>query len=235
MKDTMSEIWVSIKATNLVARRYKVAFSLKDLVNITSDWGVKNSKNCNARVKNTNLDEMFLTYNVRCKEKGSDPAGHTVKLRFDVDSIDDKANINNLDVKVSCSCPAFLYWGAQWNLSVGDALEGPARPLLQAPTDPRRFQNVLCKHLKVVADRINPFLTKLLAKYKDNMVQETLTKHEEAPSVKVVDDEDEETVSINKEPEKTKKAPVKEKSKPVKEKQDKTKNEVKRTNPVKSY
>jgi hypothetical protein len=224
----------------------KIAFSLKDLVNLTSEQGVRKSKNCNISVKNVDLDSMLLTYNVRCKEKGSDPKGHVVKIQFDPSQIDDKSTINDLDVRVSCGCPAFLYWGAQWNLAQGDALEGEPRPLLQAPTDPARFQNVICKHLKVVSDRVNPFLKRLLDKYKEKSTEKTLERYEPtAPSVKQIEEpDDDEIVEINPEPKKVekkvpeKKEEPKKEDKKIKEKVEKPKKEekvVERTNPVKSY
>lgn len=63
------------------------------------------------------------------------------------------------------NCPAWLWWGQQWNVSTGDALYGAPRPLLKAPTDPDRYKNIICKHVKVVADRIQPVLDRMLAKY----------------------------------------------------------------------
>ena len=46
------------------------------------------------------------------------------------------------------NCPAFLYWGQQWNLHQRDALLGEPRPLLQAPTErlDLRANAVICKH-----------------------------------------------------------------------------------------
>jgi hypothetical protein len=221
----MAELWISAKVNYFIKARYKVAFSIKDLVNLTSEFSVAKAKNCNISIKNVDVDSMLLTYKVRCKEKGSDPNGHTVKVRFDTDQIIDKSGINDLDVKVSCTCPAFLYWGAQWNLGQGDALEGKPREKYQAPTDPRRFQFVICKHIKIVSDRINPFLKRLLDKYKEKGTEKTLERYEPTtPNVKQVEDEDE-VVELNKE---------KPKPKPV-EKPKKEDKVVERTNPVKSY
>jgi len=46
------------------------------------------------------------------------------------------------------NCPAFLYWGAQWNLHQRDGLLGTPRPQLQAPTErlDLRGNFVICKH-----------------------------------------------------------------------------------------
>ena len=60
------------------------------------------------------------------------------------------------------NCPAFLYWGPQWALATGDALYGAPRPKFQPPTDPKRNLFIICKHVKIIADRIGPALERLL-------------------------------------------------------------------------
>ena len=50
------------------------------------------------------------------QKEDSDPAGHDVRVQFDVTKVEETQNAKDLDLQVSCSCPAFLYWGAQWNL-----------------------------------------------------------------------------------------------------------------------
>jgi hypothetical protein len=55
---------------------------------------------------------------------------------------------NKLHVRVSCSCPSFLYWGAQFNAVMGDYLYGDIRPKFTPPQvrDPdSRFK--VCKHI----------------------------------------------------------------------------------------
>ncbi len=61
-------------------------------------------------------------------------------------------------MQLNCSCPAFLYWGAQWNLHQRDGLLGEPRPELVAPTErlDLRKQFVICKHCKAVLERILP-------------------------------------------------------------------------------
>lgn len=56
------------------------------------------------------------------------------------------------------NCPAFLYWGNQWNLHERDALEGEPRPKLQAPKErlDLRTNALICKHIKAVCERILP-------------------------------------------------------------------------------
>ena len=184
--------------------RYKLAFSLNELVTLTSEFSTKKAPNCLASVTRTDTKAFLMTYRVVCKESYSDPRGHKVSIKFDPTKIDDKSTVDNLDVRVQCSCPAFLYWGAQWNLYDGDSLYGTPRPMLQPPTEGKRFQFVICKHVKVVSDRITPVIARLLERYRDEDAKKKqketdklLKRHEEeapkAPgkgkNVKVVDDE----------------------------------------------
>jgi hypothetical protein len=55
---------------------------------------------------------------------------------------------NKLHVRVSCSCPSFLYWGAQFNAVMGDYLYGDIRPKFTPPQfrDPNNKFKV-CKHI----------------------------------------------------------------------------------------
>lgn len=138
---------------------HKVAISVPELVQQTNEFSTKNRPGCQPTYeKSKHPQELFLRYNVKCKLKESDPNGHDVKVRFDLEQVKDEATAKNLDVEASCSCPAFLWWGAQWNMHQRDALEGEPRPLLTAPTErlDLRGHFVICKHLKAVFERILP-------------------------------------------------------------------------------
>ena len=151
----------------------KVAFSLSDLVTLTSDFSVKWAHDCNSQVIRTDKAKHLFVYRVTCHKKKpdgtpeSDPRGHVVRLKFDFDRMKATGTVDNLDVRLTCSCPAFLYWGAQWNLGAADTLYGAPRPKYQPPTDPKRYLNTICKHCKIVADRIGPALERLLGQHRD--------------------------------------------------------------------
>jgi hypothetical protein len=136
----------------------KRAISLPELTEQTNNFSVKNRPGCTPALLKSNPKELFLGYNVTCTLKNSDPAGHDVKVHFDLSGVTDASTAKNLDVAVSCSCPAFLYWGAQWNAHQLDALEGEPRPLLTAPTERLDLRDgfVICKHVKAVSERILP-------------------------------------------------------------------------------
>jgi hypothetical protein len=137
---------------------HKVAIALPELVSQTNSFSTKNRPGCAPTLNGSKPKELFLAYNVKCSLAISDPAGHDVKVRFDVSEVHDESTAKDLDVGVSCSCPAFLYWGGQWNSHQRDALEGEPRPLLTAPTErlDLRENFVICKHIKAVSERILP-------------------------------------------------------------------------------
>jgi hypothetical protein len=194
-------------------------------VQLTSDFSTKYAPGCTAYTIRTDPSTFLLVYQVKCKKKDSkgrmvsNPNGHTVRIKFDPSKIEDSSTVDNLDVKVSCSCPAFLYWGAQWNLGEGDALYNKKnpRPLYQAPTDPQRFQNIICKHIKTVADKLGPLVEKIINRYRDAAAKQ---KHEEdlrqIETEKIV--QQQETDEAEKKEPATQSGPVKEKTKPKKEK-----------------
>jgi hypothetical protein len=136
----------------------KTAISLPDLVRQTNAFSKKYRGGCQARLLDSNPKALFLHYNVKCNKEDSDPAGHDVRVQFDVSKVQESQQAKDLDIQVQCSCPAFLYWGAQWNLHQRDGLLGPSRPLLQAPTErlDLRGNFVICKHIHAVFERILP-------------------------------------------------------------------------------
>src|SRR5271170_5045739 len=139
-------------------RAVKTAISLPDLVRQTNSFSKKYRGGCMPRLLDSNPKALFLHYNVKCNKEDSDPAGHDVRVQFDVTKVQESQKAKDLDIEVNCSCPAFLYWGAQWNLHQRDGLLGPARPKLQAPKErlDLRGNYVICKHCHAVFERILP-------------------------------------------------------------------------------
>jgi hypothetical protein len=136
----------------------KTAVSLPALVQQTNAFSTKNRPGCTPKLVKSDPKSLMLQYQVTCHLKESDPRGHEVRVKFDASKIEEDQNANDLDIQVSCSCPAFLYWGAQWNLHQRDGLLGEPRPLLQAPKErlDLRSNFVICKHCKGVFERILP-------------------------------------------------------------------------------
>jgi hypothetical protein len=164
-------MWMSIPLQHLASKKYKVAFSIKELAQASNDFSKKYVGGCTPSLIKSEPKKLFMHYRVTCTKADSDPKGHEVRVQFDLSKIDTSSTINNLDVRVSCSCPAFLYWGAQWNLNSLDSLEGVPRPELKAPTEQleKRDTYFICKHIKVVSDRITPAIGNVLNRIKDRL------------------------------------------------------------------
>lgn len=154
----LSVILAGTYKVGLTPRDSKIAVSLPDLVQQTNAFSTKYRAGCDAKLEKSSPKDLYLQYRVTCHKADSDPRGHETRVKFDVSKIEADQNANDLDVQCSCSCPAFLYWGAQWNLHQRDGLLGEPRPLLQAPTErlDLRSNYVICKHCKAVFERILP-------------------------------------------------------------------------------
>lgn len=153
-----NKLWVTIPVIKLQPPYTKVAISLPELIRQTNAFSVKRRAGCEPTLIKSRPKELFLEYKVVCHENYSDPRGHDVQVQFDLSQVEKTQDAKTLDVRCNCSCPAFLYWGAQWNINQRDGLLGEARPLLQAPTQrlDLRGNFVICKHCKAVFERILP-------------------------------------------------------------------------------
>jgi signal recognition particle subunit SEC65 len=161
---------------------HKTAISLPELVRQTNSFSTKNRPGCQPTLMGSKPKQLFLAYNVKCTLKDSDPNGHDVKIQFDISQVKDEMTAKNLDVAVNCSCPAFLYWGGQWNSHTRDALTGDPRPLLTAPTEQldKRDGFVICKHIKAVSERILPSVQFNIVKI---LRQRDIDRHQEEERV----------------------------------------------------
>lgn len=154
----ISASFISIPLGQLSPPHTKVAISVPELVAQTNAFSVKRRPGCTPQLTKSDPKQLYLQYNVKCHESYSDPKGHDVRVKFDVSKVQETQKAQDLDVQLNCSCPAFLYWGAQWNLHQRDGLLGEPRPELVAPTQrlDLRSNFVICKHCKAVLERILP-------------------------------------------------------------------------------
>jgi hypothetical protein len=157
-------LWVSLPMSHLVRSNYKIAINIRELTSLTNSFSLKYTSGCTPSLVKSYPKELSMQYRVVCTKADSDPAGHEVRIKLDVAAITKDTKLTDLNVRVSCTCPAFLYWGAQWNINQKDGLEGDPRPLLQAPTEKLDKRNgyLICKHVKVVADRIIPSVSRVI-------------------------------------------------------------------------
>ena len=108
-----------------------------------------------------------------------------MRVQFDVTKVEETQSSKDLDVQVQCSCPAFLYWGAQWNLHQRDGLLAP--PARCSRPRPRgsdlRGNFVICKHIHAVFERVLPSVQHNIVKIlREREVQRRKEKQERLPS-----------------------------------------------------
>lgn len=145
----------------------KVAVSITELMRATSNFSRKNSPRCNVSLLEVDKKENKWTYNVKCYEKNSDPHGHVVNIALEKDPRE--TDVRRVDVKVSCSCEFWKYWGPDFNANQYKYLEGPQRSDGSSPNvrDPYR-KNKVCKHVYSVGMLFVKFIkNKNLDVYKD--------------------------------------------------------------------
>jgi hypothetical protein len=175
------DVWVEIPLSSITESQYKIAVSIRELTQKTNEFSRKYVGGCSPSLQTSDPKRLTMHYNVKCSKTESDPKGHDVRVQFDVSKINESTTLNDLNVRFSCGCPAFLYWGAQWNLNRNKALEGPPRPLLQAPKEQldKRRGFLLCKHCQVVANRIVPSVTRVINGITNKLRLEEIRKNKE--------------------------------------------------------
>jgi len=99
--------------------------------------------------------------------KNSDPKGHVVSLQLD--KRNKEKDIRQLDVKISCSCPFWKYWGPDYNAGSLSYLQGEHRSDNSKPdVRDKGRRNKICKHVYSVGEIIEKFAKKYdLDTYKD--------------------------------------------------------------------
>jgi hypothetical protein len=104
---------------------------------------------------------------------------------------------NKLHVRVSCTCPSFLFYGAQYNALMGDYLYGKIRPKFAPPRirDPQhRF--LVCKHILACYPfilKVRPFIVK---KQEIEKTREDWEKIKKAPKFQIEKEFPEEKLRI---------------------------------------
>ncbi len=189
---TSEPTWISIPLSSFQTHKYKIALNIRELTVLTNEFSKKYVGGCTPQIVKSYPKELAMQYRVTCAKSDSDPAGHEVRVKFDINSVTTSTTLNDLQIKVSCSCPAFLYWGAQWHLHQKDSLEGEARPKLQAPTEQLEKRNgyLICKHVHVVCKRVIPAVSKVLGNVVRNLQVEESKKREAEEATRLQQKED---------------------------------------------
>lgn len=122
----------------------KVAWTLDELVKATSNFSVKNEPRCQASFRRVQKKLNRYAIHVVCGESWSNPTGHVVRLKFEKTKNIKQAPKSN--IRVSCSCPFWRYYGCDWNASNKDYLNAPGTSNGAAPAQ-RGRDHLICKHV----------------------------------------------------------------------------------------
>lgn len=184
VRATLNRIGTAKILLDLGERTLHKAETLNELIHSSPSNSTRRKGKCNARFVGfmKRADQWHVTYRVTCGESYSDSRGHLVKFNFSPEVGISQAG--DLEVEVSCSCPAFVYWGAQWNLKSRNSLER-VYPILKAPQpagvqfidkkgNPRTHRvprdYVVCKHIACATERMTSMLQKHIDEYTEEMV-----------------------------------------------------------------
>ena len=141
------------------------AFSLQELYNINSPKANNRAQNCKTyRIMYKKRNPNRYIYLVKCKESYSSASGHLVSVRFKK-SEDNKYPLTS-EVRVKCSCPAWLYWGSDYNSTNEGYWLDTKQDIYPVVRDPV-LENKICKHVaRVRLDLRNMTFNKLDKKKK---------------------------------------------------------------------
>ena len=101
----------------------------------------KNCKTFNIHYKRKNPDRYIFL--VRCQESYSDSSGHLVSLLF---SKENGIYPLEADAKIKCSCPAWVYWGSEYQATAQGYWLDEQEFRYPFIRDPRQ-EHKICKHV----------------------------------------------------------------------------------------
>jgi len=136
---------------NIKSLNYE-AINLRDLYNLTRNapkLKARNSKIYGVRPFKRNEQKRFVFW-VKSNESYSSPLGWFVSFNYpDMDIrnwvSDRKRTPMSEDVKIFCSCPAWIYWGSLYWSNAYDYDLGVSENRYPIVRDPKR-ENMICKH-----------------------------------------------------------------------------------------
>jgi hypothetical protein len=134
----------------------RVSYTLGTLIRLSNWWSKQRATRCNSRLFRKDYKYNRYLFKVKCYEKWS-KGPHVVIIQL-LPGQDTK--VSNREVRVSCSCPFWVYMGPLWNSSQKNYLHG--RPPV-SPTSPTKLINLkrkamICKHVAASASVFNRLL-----------------------------------------------------------------------------
>jgi hypothetical protein len=145
----VAELWRLKTATEVrLSLPGKVAARLSEIEQGLNPKVIDRSSHCGVTLKRADIPNMRWIFAVNC---GNGPK--VVKLRADRGG--NAVKLGKMDLFLSCSCPAWRWWGSEHNSQSGGYLDGKPRGTASAPDirDPNRVNRV-CKHAEAVLQSV---------------------------------------------------------------------------------
>lgn len=176
--------------TKLLNRDSIKAVSLLNLIKDNHKGTNHKSINCDVlEVEYAKTNPNLFTFLVLSHEPYSSKSGHLVNILFYGDK---SPHLLSKDVKVSCTCPAYTYWGSKYNATIDEYNYRTRTTLAPDIRDPNRERKV-CKHIAAVRPIIKNSTFKTVKKnierrlkgnaenktisYEDDLVRDCLAHH----------------------------------------------------------
>lgn len=102
-------------------------------------------------VKYKKLVPNIFTYLVKGNMKSSSKSGYIVNVLIDKDHLRKNAQLTRQPLRLSCTCPAFLYWGSKYHATKEGYNLGKGERRKPKKRDPEG-KNKICKHIVAVKD-----------------------------------------------------------------------------------
>ena len=153
---------------NITPYGLKTSATLSTLVKESDNFLKKRKNKCVAKTEKVDRKNQRIYFNVVCNESYSKAGGHTVRIRFKKKPLKQGGFVDalkDLDVRVSCSCESYLYWGAQYYSKRDNYQDGAVRGIYKEPTirsvdgDGNPIGTMyVCKHIATVLQLFNKYI-----------------------------------------------------------------------------
>lgn len=174
---------------------------IKDLSRTMDRLTRDNNKKTNQRAKLATVKTIkykkkvpnIFTYLVKGNMQNSSKSGYIVNVLIDREHIRKNAQLTKQPVRVSCTCPAYLYWGSKYNATKGGYNLGKGEKRKPKKRDPDGH-NKICKHIVAVrevlkSEKIKAELNEIV--WKAPEVQESLNSLSLRENIKIPENETE--------------------------------------------
>jgi hypothetical protein len=143
--------------------------SSKNIWEFEAFSGTKSGVKYNIIIEFTNIEDMIEKYGSDRSYWKKDGSGiDLVKLSSKI--------FDSIEIRISCTCEAFLYWGFDYITTSRDSKYGKKEYRSPKVRNPKRY-GIICKHLQVVFNQL-PYYTSTFGSYLKKFYKDELEEVE---------------------------------------------------------